>query len=514
VLLLIACTNIASLMLSRSTRRHGEIAVRYALGASRPAIVMHLLTEAALLAVAGAAAGLVLASGASGAFRILAPSVPRLETASMDARLLMYTTASAVVVAILCGLLPAFRGTRSAGTLMHSSRTQVSQRRPVQWLLVGVQVALSVTLLASAGLLVRSLGALSRVDPGFDAARVLAFRISAAFGEERDYTRTIVRVNRTIDELAALPGVQAVATTTLVPGVPATFTGEFDLVERRASGGQPLPAELRAVSPEYFRTLRIPLLEGELCRRPVDAAGVTQVMVNRGFADRYARAGSIVGLHLTGATPSRIMGIVGNVREMGIDREPVPTVYQCFSAPTPFPVFLVRTTGEPSTVAGAVRRRVNQLEPLRSVYDVESLEASIDGAYAQNRMRTTVLGLFAVAALSLACLGVYGTLSYLIAQRRREVGLKLALGAARGAIVREFIGQAIRLAAVAGACGLLLALAFAQLLSGMLYEVSPYDPATLAAVCGIVMLVAVLAALVPAGRAALIEPMRILREEQ
>jgi putative ABC transport system permease protein len=519
VLLLIACTNIAALLLSRGARREHDVAVRYSLGASRASVVAQLLTEVGVLAFAGAVAGLFVAVGASAGLRVLAPDLPRLDEVGLDSRVLLYTTASALVVVVLCGLFPAVRSTRGVGSSAGAGRTQVPGRHSLQWWLVGVQVALSVTLLAGAGLLVRSIDALSRVNPGFDRSRVLTFRVSGSFGEETDYNRTVQRINRTLDEIEALPGVEAAATTTMLPGIPGGGWGvsvetstDFQLVEG-AAGAPPMLAVWRIVSPGYFAAMQIPLVAGELCRRPEGAMGTTEVLVNQAFVERYLRGRAAVGLHLAAGNPDRIVGIVGDAREGGIDRDPAPAVYSCFSAPTPFPWFLVRTSGDQLTVASAVRLKINELEPLRSVYDIMPLDERIGGAYAQNRLRTVVLALFAVTALSLACLGIYGTLSYVASLRRREVGLRLALGAGRSGIMRQFMGQGMRVAGLACVCGLALSVAFTRVLSGMLYGVSPSDPATLFSVVAIVLAVAALAAFIPAARAAFLPPMRALREE-
>jgi putative ABC transport system permease protein len=512
VLLLIACTNIASLLLTRATRREHEIAVRYSLGASRAAVIGQLLTESVVLAFAGAVAGLLVAAGASAAARLLAPEIPRLEDAALNTRLLLYTTASAVIVALVCGLMPAVRSTRGTAALAGSGRTQVSARHSLQWLLVGVQMTLAVTLLTGAGLLLRSFDKLSRVDPGFDASHILTFRVSATFGEDLDYTRTVQRINRTLDALRALPGVEAAATTLSLSGLPGQVQLEYRLAEGRASDA-PMIADARVVSPEYFETMRIPLLAGDRCRPTTTAAGTTEVIVNRSFAERYLAARTAIGLHLAAATPDRIVGVVADARERGADQSPIPTVYSCFSAGTPFPWFVVRTTGEPTALAGDIRRTINQLEPLRSVYDIATLDDRLGNATAQNRLRTLVLVLFACTALSLACLGVYGTLSYIVSLRRREVGLRLALGAARAGVVRQFVAQGLRVSVVACACGLVLSIAFTRLLSGMLYGVTRFDPTTLSSVVLVVLTVATLASLIPASRAAFVQPMRALHEE-
>ncbi len=271
VLLLIACTNIASLLLSRAAKRSREIAIRYSLGSSRAAIAAHMLTEAAVLASIGAAVGLAVAVGASRAFRWLAPELPRVHDIAVDARILLYTVVATVVVgsSAVCSQQFEYAG---RGLAVFVEPDAVSSRQSLHWLLVGVQVALSVTLLTGAGLLLRSVEALSRVDPGFDPTRVLTLRISGTYGFETTDAR-VQRINRVLDELAALPDVEATAITSTLPGVRDLEQQEFALLEGRAETAARLIAESRVVSPSYFDTMRMPLLSGGLCRRPVDAGG-------------------------------------------------------------------------------------------------------------------------------------------------------------------------------------------------------------------------------------------------
>jgi putative ABC transport system permease protein len=523
ILLLIACTNIAALLLARAAHRRHEIAVRVSLGASRRAVAAQLLTETAVVALAGGAGGLLMAFGAARVLRAAAAALPRIEELAVDWRVLLYTLACTVLVALLCGLLPAFRtaGLSSPGGM--AGRTQVSGQQPLQWLLVGAQVALSVTLLAAAGLLVRSFHQLSRVDPGFETERVLTLRVSGSWGETADYGRLVQRIDTTIEALAGLPGVESVATSGWeLPGVPQEWGTTFELVEERSVQAPKMVAEGRAVSPEYFATMRIPVVAGALCRRS-DGAGradgeAAEGMVNRAFVDRYlAGRSQAAGLHLRqtgGPLPVfRIVGVVADARERGLDQEPGPTVYWCSSAPNPTPYFVVRTQGDPQSVAQDVRVKMKELDPLRSVYHIAPLEERIGEAFAENRLRAIVLGLFAAAALSLTTVGLYATLSYIVSLRRREVGLRLALGAARRRIVSHFLAQGLGIVALGCACGIALALGAAQVLTGMLFGVSPYDPLTLAGVVATVLAVTTVAVLVPAARAAFIEPMQVLRDQ-
>lgn len=530
VLLLIACTNIAALLLSRATRREQEISIRYSLGGSRTTVICQLLTEAAVLAVTGAATGLVVALAATRALRSLAPELPRVNEIGIDGRILFYTMATTVAIALLCGLVPALRGAPGVRPLRSSAPSSLQKRHSIQWLLVGVQVALSVTLLAGAGLLLRSVDALSRVDLGFDASHVLTLHVSGSYGWETT-DMAVQRINRLIDAVGTLPGVESVAITSTLPGVRDQQQLEFSLAEGRSDTATRMLAETRVVSPAYFRTLRIPLLSGELCRRPADGGGntgiVTEALVNRRFAELYLPDRDAIGLHLSGALdglaknghlagnvpPSRIVGIVGDARETGADRAPAPTVYTCFSAPDPAPWHLMRTSGDPLAMAEIIRRKIHDVEPQRSVYDAAPLEGRMSGAYAQNRLRTWLLTLFALTALALVCAGVYGTLSYAVSLRRREVALRLALGALRRSVVHQLMTMSIRIVGTASAIGLLLALLFTQSLSAMLYGVTPTDPVTLTGVMLLVVAVAFIAAFIPAARATFVQPMRALREE-
>jgi putative ABC transport system permease protein len=517
LLLLIACTNIAALLVARAAGRQHEISVRYSLGASRASVAAQLMTEVFLLAAAGALLGLALAGAATRVFGALAKDLPRVEEIGLNWWMVCYSMACAVAATFACGLLPAIRGTSGslAGALAHSGRSQVSRRNPLQFVLVGVQVALAVTLLVGAGLLLRSFQELGRVSPGFDAQKVLAFHMSISWGETAD-PKTKQRLDRILDGLRSIPGVESAATALWLPGVPADYEVELKTLEGRADSEPKMLAQSRAVSPGYFATLRIPLLAGETCRTDTNT---TTMMVNRSFANAYlggeARA---LGRHLTQpsnsfAPASEISGIVGDVRDNGLDRAPVPTVYWCWGGAQPGTFFVLKTYGDPRAMAATIRRKIHELEPSRSVYDIAPLTDRISDAYAENRLRTILLTFFAVTAVSLASVGLYGTLSYLVNLRRREVALRLALGAVRGQIVRRFLGQGLLVSSLGCAAGLALAEAFTKLLAGMLYGVGANDATTLESVVAVVLAVSVAASLLPAIRAARVDPAETLREE-
>jgi putative ABC transport system permease protein len=415
-------------------------------------------------------------------------------------------------------LFPALRGTKRglSGSLAQSSRTQVSGRNRLQWMLVGVQVALAVTLLAGAGLLLRSFEALGRVSPGFEFAHVLTLHISGSWGETANMKGLSQRIDRILETIRAVPGVENTATAATLPGVPGEYTTDMKLQEGEQDPNHKIVAESRFVSHAYFDTMKIPMLAGEGCRENYDAL---QVLVNRSFADTFLRGQTAIGKHIEVLGNSflksgEIRGVVADARELGLNRVPAPTVYWCWNAPMPDPNYLVRTLGNnPMTMAQTLRQKIREIEPGRSVFDITPLSDHLDDAFAENRMRTVLLAFFAATAISLACVGLYGTLSYSLTLRRREVGLRLALGAERGEILKQVLLEGAGVAAIGCVAGCLLALAFARTLSGMLYGVTPYDPVTLAVVIAVVMAVAFAASLIPAVRASHVEPMQVLREE-
>ena len=519
LLLLIACTNIAALLLSRTSDREHEMFVRFSLGASRRAVLAQFLTEMFLLAVAGAVAGLGIATAGTNAFRVLAPDLPRVQEVSLDGRILAYTLASAVVVTLLCGLLPALRSTRIeiARALAASDRRQTLRRSPMQWALVGVQIALAVTLLAGAGLLLRSLQALAQVSPGFDPKHVLTFHVSAGWGETADMKALTQHINEILDGLRAVPGVEAAATSDALPGVAGNSRSvELKLQEGVRDPNRKIMADARFVSTGYFAAMHIPVLAGEPCKDGPDSWGV---VVNRSFANTYFGQNSPIGYHLSNNSlasfplKGEVRGIVTDAREEGINSEPVPTVYWCMSAPVPAPYYLIRTRGEPLAFVNTIRQTVHRLAPNRSVFAIEPLTERLSDSLAENRLRTILLSFFGITAVSLACLGIYGTLSYFVTIRRREVGIRLALGALRHRIAFQFVLEGLRVVAIGCAAGLAMALAASRLLSGMLYGISRFDLVTWAGVISLILLVAIIASFIPAAHAAHTDPMRVLREE-
>jgi putative ABC transport system permease protein len=519
LLLLIACTNIAALLVARTSDREQEISIRLSLGASRLSVMTRLLAEVFVLALAGSGLGLLVAAASSGVFQALAKNLPRVEEIALNWTLVAYSMACAVGATLVCGVVPALRIIRrsAVASTPQNGRGLVSTRSPLQWLLVGVQISLSVALLAGAGLLLRSFHQLGRVSTGFETARILTFRISANWAETTDLPGLRRRIDGTLDALRALPGVENAATTLTAPGIAFAHPEEFRVVEGAADADKKILAHSRYVSNGYFETLRIALLAGESCRP--EAAGMTTVLVNRSFVDAYLGGSSAMGFHLENVPkrsysgPAEIRGVVADAREEGLNQPPAPLVYWCNSGAMPSPLFVLRTSVPPLTVVENIRSKVHELEPLRSVYEVAPLADRLDEAFAENRLRTVLLTFFALTAISLACLGAYGTLSYFVNIRRREVALRIALGARRAEIVGQFFGMGMRVCLIGGLVGLAFALAAGRTLAGVLYGVSSSDPLTLATVIFLVLLTGALASLLPALRAARVHPMQVLRDE-
>ncbi len=519
LLLLIACTNIAALLLSRTTERTREIAVRYSLGASRISVVAQLLTEAFVLALLGSVLGLGIAAGAARAFQSLAKALPRTQEVGLDWRLVLYTFASAVFATLLFGLAPALIASRRSlsSSLASNSRTQVSARAPLQWSLVGVQVALAVTLLVGAGLLLRSFQEMARVSPGFDPTHVLTLRISGNYGETADQKKMHHRMQSTLEALATVPGVESDALSVSLPGASDQYPQEFQVADFPVSPDRKISADTKAVYGDYFQTMRIPLLAGTECRENGQLRPT--VVVNRSFVDTYLGGQNAIGHHLAAAsnpflsTPGEIVGMASDAREDGLTHAPVPTVYWCDANGVPDPYFLIRTHGNPESLAVALRKKIHQIQPTRSVFDVMPLEQELFESTAENRFRTLLLSLFAVTALSLAALGLYGTLSYLVSMRNREIGLRMALGALPRQIRARFLSQGVGVSLVGCVCGLCVAAALSRLLVGFLYGVSRLDVVTYLSVSLGVLAIAALASALPARRAAHLDPMQALRHD-
>ena len=523
VVLLIGCANIACLLLAQSQRRAREVAIRFSLGAQRRQVIRQLLFEAFLIAVPGAIFGLLFSAWGTDLLRSVASQqLPRGDEIHLSWPVVWFTLSLGVATTFLFGLIPAMAATRAdtAGTLAQGSRTQTGgPGQTLLRLLVGGQVALAIVLLVSAGLLIRTIASLTQVPLGFQTNNILTLHISAAWSEKRNSKRVQHRFERTLEALETVPGVQSAALALDLPGATAPYNQEFHIAGRNSSGpGEKLLANTPAVSGSYFRTLGIPLLAGRACRDNIDTTPEESV-VNRQFAESFFPNENPIGHTLqsgTGAATKSllIVGVVENARDTSRTERPEPTAYWC-TAPGfwPDPVYLIRTQGPPMAFANTLRQKIKQLEPSRAVYEVSPLEEQLSSTIGERKLQTALLTVFGLSALLLAAVGLYGVLGFYVSQRTREIGLRAALGARPNQIFAHVFQQGALMTIGGIVAGIVAGTAVTQLLVGLLYGVSRWDPLSFLAAPVLLMLVAALAIWVPSRRAMLVAPIVALREE-
>jgi predicted permease len=529
--LLIACANVANLQLGTAAARQKDMAVRLALGARWGRIVRQLLTEGVLLALVGGAAGLLLAGWGVDVLVALIPAgmIPRAAEAGLDWRVLVFTLTTAVVSGLIFALAPAIQAARvdvSHSLKEGGGRGAVSLRRGrLRSVLVVAEVALSLVLLAGAALLIRTFANLRQVDPGFDPTNVLTFQVAPA-GAQYDTTAEMAEFfRRALERIKSSPGVEAAAVTSNLPlGAWLNFTVEI--------AGQPESAsstEYRIVTPEFFRVMKMRLKQGREFTES-DAAGAEGVIiVNEQCAKRFFSNADPLGRHLIvqraveGSTPLRIIGVVNDAKQFGLDSRAPTTVYVPLSQ-VPDRVlamarryvtmkFAVRTVGDPLALSAAVRSEMRQLDPLLPVTNIRSMEQIVANSLASNRFNMTLLGLFAGIGLVLAAIGIYGVISYSVAQRTHEIGLRMALGAQSGDVLRLVVKQGMVPVSIGVVLGLGGAFGLTRLMDNYLFGVSATDPATFAVSALVLAGVALAANYIPARRAMKVDPMVALRYE-
>ena len=526
LLVLIACANIANLLLARANGRHREMAVRSALGASRGRVLRQLLAESLLLAAMGAAAGLLLARWTLQlVVRVGPKNIPRLNQVGLDPGVLLFALATAVVTAFLFGLIPAWKAARAQ--LVNSLRqsgvgTGSHDSTRMRAALVTAEVALSLMLLTGAGLLIRSFARLAATDPGFDAANVMTFDLSLPSARYRDSGSVARLQDALLQKLQAVPGVSVAAETTCVPMSFNDFSSSFEVVGAPPVKPENQPSmQVRVISPDYFRSLRIPLLRGRELS-PADRLASPRVLLISLAAARtfwpkedpigkYIRFGAQGGYERIEGT---IVGVVADVRDFGLDVPAPPTAFAPLAQAGwgDFSV-LVRTAGPAAGLADAVRAAVSSVDPDLPVGDISSMQDLLAATLAPRRFYMLLLTLFSGLALVLAAVGIYGVIAYSVSQRSHEIGIRLALGADRARVLAMIVREAFVLLAIGMGIGIAAALALSRVLRGMLVGVSATDPLTYAAVGLVLGLVALLACVIPARRATRVDPMIALRYE-
>jgi putative ABC transport system permease protein len=522
--LLIACANIANLLLARGTARQREIAIRSALGAGRWRVVRQLVTESVLLSVVGGVAGALLATWLTDVLaRAAAASIPRADEIHVDVRAVLFAMAISLVAGLMFGMVPALHASRTDvnATLKQEGRGSSGARQRALSVFVVAEIALALVLLVGAGLLLTSFGRLRNVDPGFDARHALV--VPAFLPEWKYTTREALRgfFVRADTELAAIPGVVAVGATNALPLSGDNSSGSLTIE------GQPAPtpatrpnADRRAVTPGYFAALSMHVLEGRVFTAADNERAALVVVVSRGFADRYWPGQDPIGKRLKLArfesdAPMRtVIGVVNNVQHANLASAPRPVVYYPHAqGPDSGMQLVIRSTSSPAAIAGAVRDAMHRLDPDLPATELKPLSDFVQGSLLDTEIATSVLGSFALLALLLATAGVYGVMAYAVAQRTTEFGIRMALGASPRDLVRLVGRQGLTLTVAGVAIGLVGARIASSALTGMIYGVRPSDPIVYMSTAGILAAIALSACIVPALRALRVDPIVALRAQ-
>ncbi|MDQ5837637.1 MAG: ABC transporter permease, partial [Acidobacteriota bacterium] len=528
LLLLIACANVANLQLSRATARQREIAVRMALGASGGRIVRQLLTEGLLLALAGGAAGLLIAAWGMEVLTALIPQgfLPRVAEVRLDWRVLVFALAASVLTGLLFGAAPAWQARRTDvnASLKKSAGRGASARGRLRGALVVAEVALSLVLLVGAGLLVRTFTNLLAVAPGFDPRGVLTFQVNLG-GEHYNTTEKSAAFFRdALGRISRLPGVEAAAVTNRLPldwqfNMPVNFPD-------KPEQGQSL--QVRMITPDYFRVMKIDVRQGRAFDDGDNPSGQPVIVVNEAFAQKFYAGQGALGQRLYVGRglddPLRqVVGVVGDIKQQSLDRPAPPMVYvpvqqasdkllatmRTFNATN----FVVRTTVEPSGLTPAIKREIAAVDPALPLSHVATMEEVAARSVNSQRFQMLLLASFAALGLLLAAVGIYGVMSYAVAQGTHEIGIRMALGAQAGGVLRLVVGRGMTLALLGMGVGIAASLALTRLMKSLLFGVSTTDPLTFVLYSSILAAVALLACLVPARRATKVDPMVALRYE-
>ncbi len=521
--LLIACANVTNLLLARATSRGREIAVRTALGATRPRLLRQLLTESVLLAVLGGAAGVVLAAWAADLIRGLGPAgLPRADEVGIDPHVLAFTTVLSLLTGLLLGLAPALHmtGAHVYEKLKEGGRgPSASGRGTLRNMLVISEVALALVLLAGAGLMIRSLARLLDVSPGFDARHLLTLQISLPDTTYAQPARRAGFYTELFSRIEALPGVEASGGVTRIP-LREGVTTKLDIQGHAVAPGAQPEVEFRRASARYFRAMGIPVVKGRALEDQDTPESRLVAVINETAARRFWPGEDPIGgrVRFFGSDPNlpwwTIVGVVGDVKHFGLDSAPRPEVYMHFGQGPPISPFIaVRTSVDTTGLTATVRDTIRAIDRDVVIYNVATMPDLIRGSMVQRRFNTLAVGLFAAIALTLAALGIYGVLSYSVRQRTHEIGVRMALGAAHGDVVKLVLKQGLALVLIGVLTGLPAALALTRLLTSMLYEVAATDPPTFIVVPLILLVVALLATYLPARRATRVDPMIALRHE-
>jgi putative ABC transport system permease protein len=520
--LLIACANVANLLLARASARQKEIAIRSALGASRGRVTRQLLTESILLSLGGGALGLFVAWwGVNALVGLSSDNIPRVKEVGIDGRVLGFTMLVSLATGVVFGLIPAMQASRIDlnETLKEGGRSAATALG--QWVrrvLVVFEVAVALFVLVGAGLMVKSFMRLSEVDPGFKSDNVLTMQIALTEGKYPDATARVNFFRQLIHRLEGLPGVQAVGTISQLPMSGQNNDTRFSIEGKPADPDNPTYANSRVASPDYFRALGIPLVRGRSFTDGDSEAGPRVVIISESFAREFFPDEDPIGRHLSidygEEWKGEIVGVVGNIRHNGLSVEPWREMYvNQYQAPIGSTNVAVRSATDPARLTSAIKGEVKAMDKDVPLYSVRTMEKLVAESVAQPRFRTLLLAIFAVVALLLAAVGIYGVMSYYVTQRTHEVGVRMALGASQKDVLKLVVGQGMALALAGVGFGLVGAYILTQFMASLLYQISASDPATFAVISITLTAVALLASYIPARRATKVDPMVALRYE-
>ncbi|MGD0697250.1 MAG: ABC transporter permease [Terriglobia bacterium] len=536
LVLLIACANVANLFLARATTRQREIGIRKALGAGRARVIRQMLTESVMMAVLGGALGLLLAALGQSVVAKAASLLPRsmasssaaahIASTGIDFWVLGFTLAVSVLTAVLFGLTPAVRASRGelSDSLKEGGRGVAVGRSYLRDGIVVAEVALALILLVGAGLLIRSFLGLMSVDPGFSPQNALTMNISLPESRYAGARPMIAFEQQALDRLAALPGVKSAGGVFGLPLGNGAIAGDFTVEgqETPPPGTQAFIAAKKVIGGEYFKAIGIPLLKGRYFDEHDSEAGPHVVIVSQDLARHFWPQGDAIGKRLKPGFSNdawcTVVGIVGETKQYALDETSSPSMYLPYAqAPVPFLMqditFVLRTRSDPLSLVAPARRAVQAVDPDLPVFDVATMEQLVYKSASGPRFNTALLGIFAALALILATVGVYGVMSYTVLQRTHEIGVRMALGADAGDIIRQMVRQGMLLAAGGIAAGIAGAWVLTRFLASLLFGVRPTDPITFALVPVVTVVAALLACFLPARRAAKVDPMVALRYE-
>ena len=522
--LLIACANVANLLLARATVRQRELAVRAALGAGRARLIRQLLAESLVLSAAGGVGGLLLAWWGLHFLRAVAAErlpIQRLELVGIDGWVLAFTLGASLLCGLVFGAVPALTAAGSGlnDALKEGGRTgSVSRGNRTRSAFVIIEIALALVLLVGAGLLMRSFKHLLDVDPGFDPSHTVTMRLSlpgARYGGDGQRAQFFTRFFQQVD---ALPGVRSSGSISWLPLTGLGAATSFEIV------GQPKPpqgtapvADVRVISHDYLKAMGVPLLRGRLFNEQDAADAKGRVVINENMARRFWPGEDAIGKHIRinwDTLEDEVIGVVGDVKHAGLDGEVRSMTYWPFSRnPYGTMTIAVRTAGEASGVVNAITGIVRQMDPDLVVANVRTMEEVVSDSVAERRLTMMLLAVFAGAALLLAAVGIYGVIAYSVTQRTQEIGIRMALGAQRGDVLRMIVGQAMALTAAGIVSGAFGAILLTRVMTGLLFNVKPGDPLTFFAVAVVLALVAASASYIPGRRATRVDPVIALRAE-